>query len=243
MPRCKRQSRCRRTRAPITATFGRVSATSRSRRTKKKASPSPRLCVAFTKPAAFITSPQRSPQRNIGTIRALRWYGKPTYRPAAVTVPTTGAQDFVTTDGGPFQEFLEFVRPLTIIGRLPGTTPVEFLKPVGVQTGGGEGYWVGEGIAKPLTSFAATPTRLPPTKVANIVAVTEEWLKYASANNDQRIRDSMAGALQERLDTDFVDPAKRSRPASLRRPSRTARQLRPQRVRAITRTSSLTSST
>lgn len=117
-------------------------------------------------------------------------------------------EGFVTTDGGPFQEFLEYVRPLTIIGRMPGTTSVEFLKPVGVQTGGGEGYWVGEGKAKPLTSFAATPTSLPLTKVANIVAVTEEWLKYASANNDQRIRDSMAGALQQRLDEDFVDPAK-----------------------------------
>ena len=126
---------------------------------------------------------------------------------AAVTVDNWG-QDYVNTDGGPFQEFLEYVRPLTIIGRLPGATSVEFLKPVGVQTGGGEGYWVGEGVGKPLTSFTAAITRLPPTKVANIVAVTEDWLKYASANNDQRIRDSMAGALQQRLDEDFVDPAK-----------------------------------
>jgi len=126
--------------------------------------------------------------------------------PAAAVTQDNWGQDFVNTDGGPFQEFLEFVRPLTIVGRLTGATRVEFLKPVGVQTGGGEGYWVGEGIAKPLTSLAASITRLPPTKVANIIAVTEEWLKYASANNDRRIRDSMAGALQQRLDEDFVDP-------------------------------------
>ncbi len=126
--------------------------------------------------------------------------------PAAAVTQDNWGQDFVNTDGGPFQEFLEYVRPLTIVGQLTGATRVEFLKPVGTQTGGGEGYWVGEGIAKPLTSFAAAITRLPPTKVANIVAVTEEWLKYASANNDRRIRDSMAGALQQRLDEDFVDP-------------------------------------
>jgi hypothetical protein len=126
--------------------------------------------------------------------------------PAAAVTQDNWGQDFVNTDGGPFAEFLEFVRPLTIIGQLQGATRVEFLKPVGVQTGGGEGYWVGEGIAKPLTSLAASITRLPPTKVANIIAVTEEWLKYASANNDRRIRDSMAGALQQRLDEDFVDP-------------------------------------
>ncbi len=126
--------------------------------------------------------------------------------PAAAVTQDNWGQDFVNTDGGPFQEFLEYIRPLTIVGQLTGATRVEFLKPVGTQTGGGEGYWVGEGIAKPLTSFAAAITRLPPTKVANIVAVTEEWLKYASANNDRRIRDSMAAALQQRLDEDFVDP-------------------------------------
>jgi HK97 family phage major capsid protein len=126
--------------------------------------------------------------------------------PAAAVTQDNWGQDFVNTDGGPFAEFLEYVRPLTIVGRLTGATRVDFLKPVGTMTGGGEGYWVGEGIAKPLTSFAASITRLPPTKVANIVPVTEEWLKYASGGNDRRIRDAMAGALQQRLDEDFVDP-------------------------------------
>ena len=125
---------------------------------------------------------------------------------AAVTIDNWG-QDFVNTDGGPFQEFLDYVNPLTIVGRLTGATRVEFLKPVGTMTGGGDGYWVGEAIAKPLTSFAAAITRLPPTKVANIVPVTDEWLKYASGGNDRRIRDAMAAALQRRMDTDFVDPS------------------------------------
>lgn len=115
---------------------------------------------------------------------------------------------FVNSQGGPFQEFLEFVKPLTIIGRLPGTTSVEFIKPTGVQTSTGNGYWVGEGKAKPLTALAATPVSIPHTKVANIIAVTEDWLRFSSPANDRRIRDSMATALQTRMDTDFVDPAK-----------------------------------
>lgn len=127
---------------------------------------------------------------------------------AGGTVSGNWGAGFMTQEGGPFQEFLEFMRPQTIIGRIPGTTSVEFYKPIGVQTGGGAGYWVGEGKAKPLTKFAATPTSIPPTKVANIVAVTEEWLRHPSANNDRRIRDSMAGALIQRMDVDFVDPSK-----------------------------------
>ena len=54
--------------------------------------------------------------------------------------------------------------------------------PVGTQTSGGAGYWVGEGQAKPLTRFDFGKTSLEPLKVANICVVTEELLRYASIN-------------------------------------------------------------
>lgn len=127
---------------------------------------------------------------------------------AGSTVSGTWAADLVTTDGGPFAEFLEYLRPMTIIGKIPNLRRVAFNAPVGIQTGAGAGYWVGQGKGKPLTSFDYDKTSLPPLTAANIVVVTKQLLKYASVNADTQLRDQLAQALAGRIDTDFIDPAK-----------------------------------
>lgn len=127
---------------------------------------------------------------------------------AGSTISGTWGADLMTTDGGPFAEFLEYLRPLTIVGRIPGITRVPFYAPVGVQTGGGAGYWVGEGKAKPLTSFDYDKQSLAPLTVANIVVLTKKLFKYSGVNADAHIRDQMAQALVGRMDADFIDPAK-----------------------------------
>src|SRR5690606_5936351 len=75
------------------------------------------------------------------------------------------------------------------------------------QTGGGDGYWVGEGKAKPLTAFDYTRGTLEPLKVANIAVVTRELLNASSPSADMLVRDSLAAALRARLDADFIAPA------------------------------------
>jgi HK97 family phage prohead protease len=127
---------------------------------------------------------------------------------AGSTISGTWGADLMTTDGGPFAEFLEYLRPLTIIGRIPGITRVPFYAPVGIQTGAGAGYWVGEGKGKPLTSFDYDKQSLAPLTVANIVVLTKKLFKYSGVNADAHIRDQMAQALVGRMDTDFIDPAK-----------------------------------
>jgi HK97 family phage major capsid protein len=132
---------------------------------------------------------------------------------AASTTGDTWGHELVGEEGGVFADFVEFLRPQTILGRfgqggVPSLRNVPFRTPLIGQTGGGEGYWVGEGKAKPLTSFDFTRRTLEPLKVANIAVSTKELLRSSSPAADGMLRDSLAGALRERLDIDFIDPAK-----------------------------------
>ena len=127
--------------------------------------------------------------------------------PAATTTNPTWAGNLIT-QGGLIGDFVEYLRPKTIVGRIPGLRSVPFNVPLVGQTSGGQGYWVGENRAKPLTQWSYGTNILQPLKVANIAVITEELLKRASVAADNMIRDELVRALQERLDTDFVDPAK-----------------------------------
>jgi hypothetical protein len=136
---------------------------------------------------------------------------------APVSAATTGGQTWghqlVGDESSVFADFVEFLRPQTILGRfgsngIPSLRRVPFRTALIGQTDGGSGYWVGEGKAKPLTSFAFSRTTLEPLKVANIAVVTEEVLRDSSPSAEMIVRDALAAALRERLDTDFIDPAK-----------------------------------
>lgn len=112
-----------------------------------------------------------------------------------------------------FADFVEFLRPQTIIGRfgtngIPSLRRVPFRVPLIGQTSGGAGYWVGEGRAKPLTKFNFERKTLEPLKVANIAVCTEEVLRDSSPSAEMMVRDQLAAALRERMDIDFIDPAK-----------------------------------
>lgn len=130
---------------------------------------------------------------------------------AATTVPTWAGN--LATPGGIYGDFVEFLRPLTILGRfgnggIPSLRTVPFGVPLLGQTSGGQGYWVGEGKAKPLTKFDTETKKLEPLKVANIAVITNEMLLRASIAADTWIRDELVRALIARMDTDFVNPAK-----------------------------------
>src|SRR5690606_31982809 len=85
---------------------------------------------------------------------------------------------------------------------------VPFRTPLIGQTGGGQAYWVGEGKPKPLTAFDFSRQTLDELKVATITVVTEELLRKSSPAADAILRDALAAAVAERIDTDFIDPGK-----------------------------------
>lgn len=133
--------------------------------------------------------------------------------PAGTTLSGSWAEDLVGDATSLYADFVEFLRPTTILGKfgsggVPSLRRVPFRVPLIGQTGGGEGYWVGEGKPKPLTSFDFARQTLEPLKVANIAVVSEEVLRDSSPSADVIIRDALAAALRERLDRDFINPAK-----------------------------------
>jgi len=131
---------------------------------------------------------------------------------AGSTASGNWAANLVGDETSVYADFIEYLRPRTLIGNIPGLRTVPFRVPLVGQTGGGSGYWVGEGQAKPLTAFDFSRTTLEPLKVANIAVLTEEVIRDSSPAADTIIRDQLVAALRERLDIDFIDPAKSAVP-------------------------------
>jgi HK97 family phage prohead protease len=146
--------------------------------------------------------------------------------PAGSTSDTQYAGALVTAvsgESGVVGDFLEFLRPRTILGKF-GTGGYPALRQVPFRTGlitqhtGGAGYWVGEGAPKPVMRLDLSRRTLTPTKVATIAVITEELLRDSSPSADIVLRDTMAKAIAGRLDSDFIDPAitaSGARPASI----------------------------
>jgi HK97 family phage major capsid protein/HK97 family phage prohead protease len=103
-------------------------------------------------------------------------------------------------------EFIEFLRPQTIIGRL-SLRMVPFNVRVTGQTTGSVANWVGQGKPKPVTSFATNAQTLLFTKIAAIAVLADELVRFSSPNAEALVRDELARAVVERSDVDFVDPA------------------------------------
>lgn len=125
---------------------------------------------------------------------------------AGSAVSGTWASDLVLTEGGAFADFAEYLRPQTVLGKL-NLRNVPFDTALGSSTSAGGGGWVGEGKPKPLTAFNFDKTTLPPLKCANIVVLTEDLLRRESYSAETLVRDEMANALTQMIDTDFLDPA------------------------------------
>jgi len=132
---------------------------------------------------------------------------------AGSTLNTAWAGNLVGNETSVYADFIEYLRPKTIIGQfgagnVPSLRTVPFRVPLIGQTSGGSGYWVGEGQAKPLTNFDFSRTTLEPLKVANIAVLTDEVIRYSSPSADAIVRDQLVAALRERMDVDFIAPTK-----------------------------------
>lgn len=121
-------------------------------------------------------------------------------------------------------DFIDFLRPMTIVGKfgtgnVPSLRAIPFNVRVKRQTSGGEAYWVGEGQAKPLTSFDFDTVTLRWAKIANIAVLTDEQVRFSSPSAEAAVRDALAGAIAARTDITFIDPTVTAiadtRPASI----------------------------
>lgn len=132
---------------------------------------------------------------------------------AGTTLQETWANPLVPVNSGVYADFVEFLRPQTIIGKfgtngIPSLRQVPFYTRLVSQTSGGAASWVGEGAPKPVTKFDFADDMLLPLKVAAISVATEELLNNSSPSADRLIRDGLVEAARARLDLDFIDPTK-----------------------------------
>ena len=105
------------------------------------------------------------------------------------------------------EEFLELLRPATILGKIPGFRRVPFNTQVPVQTGGGTYKWVGQGASKPVGKLALTTIGFGFSKAAGIIVITEELAKLSSPSAEGIVRDDMIAGMAAFLDQQLIDPA------------------------------------
>lgn len=104
-------------------------------------------------------------------------------------------------------EFLELLRPATILGKIPGLRRVPFLASVPTQTAGGSYGWVGQGAPKAVTKLGFGTAKLDISKAAGIIVLTEELVRTSSPSAEAIVRADMIAGIAAFLDMQFIDPS------------------------------------
>lgn len=103
-------------------------------------------------------------------------------------------------------EFIEYLRPRTLIGKIQGWRRVPFNVRVGGMDGGSTGYWVGQGLAVNVSKPTSTSVSLGITKVGGICVITKELAMLSSPSAEMMVRNDLAKAIQQKADTTLIDP-------------------------------------
>ncbi|MBJ9675231.1 phage major capsid protein [Burkholderia gladioli] len=105
-------------------------------------------------------------------------------------------------------EFIELLRPQTIVGRIQGFRRVPFNVNIPGQTTGSSVGWVGEGKPSPVSALAFNTTSLGMSKVGGIVVMTEELVRSSTPAAEGLVQQDLIATVGQFLDGQFIDPAK-----------------------------------
>lgn len=130
----------------------------------------------------------------------------PLLRKAAVTA-VSGTDTAVTQYADIEAEFIELLRPKLIIGRMDRLNRVPFLSRLGRQLTGVTGSFVGEGAPKPVQRQTYDNVTLGYAKVAVIVVLSDEAVRFSSIKAEMRARDDMVKGIATYIDKRFMDPS------------------------------------
>ena len=103
-------------------------------------------------------------------------------------------------------DFVEFLYSMTIFDRLP-LRPVPARVHIKGQDGAATGYWVGESKAIPVSKADASSVELTPLKVGAIAVSSKELILDSQPSAELWIRDCIAEASAQRVDTTFLGTA------------------------------------
>ena len=161
----------------------------------------------------FVTALQIAQSRYPDSVRVHQYLQAKTAVAAGTTTDTNSHASLLRPAQVLESGFLDYLRPKTIIGKfgtggVPPLRGVPFNVKIQSQTTGATASWVGQGKGKPVTTFRTADQTLLFTKIAAISVITEELARFSSPSAERLVRDELAKAVIERMDTDFIDPAK-----------------------------------
>jgi len=128
---------------------------------------------------------------------------KAAVNPGTIAEPAWAAPLAVTQ---PFNDFLDLLRPETLLGKIPGLRQVPFNISIPIQTGGGTYAWVGEGAPKPVGNLQFSSATLGVAKAAGIIVISEELAKISTPSAEMTVRNDMIKGMAQYLDQQFIDP-------------------------------------
>lgn len=106
-------------------------------------------------------------------------------------------------------EFIELLRGKTVVDRLASRMrQVPFNIKMPSQTGASAVNWVGETKTKPVTNPTFGSMTLSKSKIAGIVLLSDELVRFSNPKADTLVRDDLVKSTAEFIDDQFFDPEK-----------------------------------
>ncbi|MFK4725845.1 HK97 family phage major capsid protein [Bradyrhizobium niftali] len=103
--------------------------------------------------------------------------------------------------------FIQYLRPLTIIGRLQGFKAVPFNVKTTRANVGSNAAWTGAGATTPVSSLSLETISLEHAKLNGIVPFTRELARLGTPEAAAVFRDDLAKATASASDVAFLDPS------------------------------------
>lgn len=110
--------------------------------------------------------------------------------------------ELVQSDARYTGDFIEYLYSLTVFDRLP-LRPIPARVHIKGQDGAATGYWVGESKAINVSKIDTSTVELKPLKVAAMAVCSKELVMDSDPSAEMLIRDSIAEASAQRVDSTF----------------------------------------
>lgn len=172
--------------------------------------------VAFTRYVKAMVNSMFNPQLAVMYAESQRgWKDQTPQVIAALRVKANVSANSTSETGGGAElvynqnlagEFIDLVRPLTIIGRVPGFRRVPFNVRVGALTSGSTAYWVGQGKPIPVSRIGTDEVTLGDAKAAGLVVLPKELIRSSEPSAELLVRDDLVRTNVEFLDENFIAP-------------------------------------
>lgn len=122
-----------------------------------------------------------------------------------VTTSSGWASEFVYNQNL-VQEFIDILRPQTVLGKLTGLTKVPFNVRMSGIDSGSTAYWVGQGKPVPVSKLNSLEVTLGIAKAAGLVVLTKELVRSSDPNAEVVLRNEMMKTMATFMDVQFLDP-------------------------------------